>query len=178
MSEPNMAGCLAGPCEREQVSLGAPSPGPVADHELVCRAAFDPLHMPKGVLKAAMIRKSDLAKGELSIWRLPPDADAAAFKALANKISVPENNSLKSMYYVSAAEIRQLAEGLERTFSVIDDTDVDGKGGRDAQHAAIAPCRGLGVNPEDLDAPLIGVLQNKLYLVFRGGKAWPQEPAL
>lgn len=163
-----MANCLAA-CPREIVSSGPPSPGPVADDEYLCRAAFG-MHVKGIKLKKSVIRRTDVENGELSVWRVP-DLDPIGLSALAGKVPPPLDDALDRFLAVQAREIRDL-EGPDqgsRAFSVIDDTRTDNVGGRDSQHAALAPCHGW-----DLADPIVlDDLVNRLYLLFKEKPVWP-----
>ncbi len=163
-----MANCLAG-CPREIVSAGPPSPGPVADSEYLCRAAFG-MHVKGIKLKKSVIRRTDVESGELSVWRVP-DLDPIGLSALAAKVPPPLDDALDRFLAVQAREIRDLQgpDQGSRAFSVIDDTRTDNAGGRDSQHAALAPCKGW-----DLADPIVlDDLVNRLYLLFKGKPVWP-----
>lgn len=158
-----------GACPREAVSSGPPSPGPVADDEYLCRAAFG-MHVRGLKLKKSVIRKADVESGELSVWRLDR-LNASLLAALAQKVPPPLDDKIDRLLAVKASAVRNLAgpEPGSRAFSVIDDTRIDLVGGHDPQHAALAPCTGW-----DLANPIIvDDLVNRLYMIFKENHAWP-----
>jgi hypothetical protein len=163
-----MPNCVA-VCPREQATFGAPSPGTVADDEIVCRAAFG-MHIKGSKLTKSVIRKLDVTNGELSIWRVG-DVENPTLGQLCLKITPPPNDAIDRLLAVQASEIRAIhgPQPASRAFSVVDDTRIDRNGGRDAQHAAIAPCRSY-----DLADPItIEDLVNKLFLLFKDRRVWP-----
>lgn len=111
-----------GACPREQASLGPPSPGPVLDAEVLCRAAYDPLHIKKGAVQKALIRRSDLVADELSVWRLSAFSQDE-LQSLSLKIPTPANNALDRILGVKAADVRAIrgATKDERAFSILED---------------------------------------------------------
>lgn len=168
-----MADC-AELCPREKVSRGPPSPGPVNDIEYVCRAAYSPLHFKNGVLRNKVIRRSDLVRDELSVWRLL-ELSAGKLSQLAAKLPVPRDNVLEQILAVQVRVIRALQgpNATGRAFSVIDDTVINDAGDRDGQHAVLAPCQSWRIDRENPDPVIVDGLINRLYLEFRKAKVWP-----
>ncbi|WP_343683939.1 hypothetical protein [Asticcacaulis sp.] len=131
-------------CNRENVSLGPPSRGQIANTESVIRVVYDPLHLnPKKTrIKAGVIRESDLLTGQLSVWRTSPtDPENLAETKSYLTATKPEGQEIRHFVSIWVGEIRRMT-GLDgqRLFCVRDDTRIDEIGGRHAEHATISFC--------------------------------------
>lgn len=119
----------------------------------------------QGVLRPAFIQRRQLINRELSVWRL-----SGQIADLIPKMRIPANNKLGRLHAAAAGTLRglQAKSEHERAFCVLDDTRTDALGGRDPDHAIVAPCRVLNTDPETVEN-----LVNLLLLSFRKNVLWP-----
>lgn len=141
------------------------------------------MHVKKGQLKPSVIRRADLAAGELSVWRAGSNS-ASDVEPVAQKIDArftPGNNQIDRLLGVYAREVRAVPRDHtgRRSFSLLDDTRIDVAGNREADHATISPCRELLDDAQDLTGPVMEGLVNQLYLLLKDSVVWttPATPA-
>lgn len=146
---------LGNRCPTERISVGAMSPGPVTNEELLGRASISPIHIhPKtSAVRLNFIRKSDLESGRLSVWRVGilnkenEDELKSHFRANLNA-----EHSLHGIFAPPANAVRNLElQPTKRAFCVIDDTE-SGDDEHHPAHAAIKMCEAQQpAISEDLD---------------------------
>nr|WP_295888658.1 hypothetical protein [uncultured Devosia sp.] len=143
------------------------SPGLVADEEIVCRGACDPMHYDKGRVKGSVIKANDLLNGTLSVWR-GGTGNNGEYQAAVDKIAatVPNGQKLKEVFAPLASAIRDIAiEGKPRVFYVIDDCQVDNVGGSDPLHGGVKLCPDLGVQSKEDE--IFSLAKNQLLRVLK-----------
>lgn len=140
-----MIGC-EGMCPLEAVQQDARSVGIVGDAEIICRAAYDPMHFKKGKIQSSVVKADDLFAGTLSVWRVSEKANTT----LGNVVSIcqsygPANTTLGEVRGIVVKEIRDARrpEIEGRLYCVIDETDTDENGGSHPAHAHIRICSAL-----------------------------------
>src|SRR5262249_22815396 len=95
------------PCLREKAHDDLVSPGKIRDDETLCRGGY-PMHDDKGNPKIGFIRSSDLAKGELSIWRVSSSTAELGEVVEILKGYKPQGQELLWVLGVKARELRDL----------------------------------------------------------------------
>lgn len=160
----------ARPCFREASHQDPISPGKIHDEEKLCRAGYS-MHNKDGNPKIGLIRSSDLAKGELSIWRETPAM--AQLSEIVDELreAGPEGQSLDWVFAVKAKELRDLVQGSP--ICAIDDTDC-GEGRRHKAHGVLAGCDHLGFKalPKPDENPTFSAVRRALHEIFSRNICW------
>jgi hypothetical protein len=176
-----MEGC-ASDCPLEANQADKRSVGVVEDDELICRAAYDPMHFSSTTLKQAVIRSRDLFASELSVWRASEKSGLDDARVVAMlQATPPAKNTLGAVLAPTAKQIRGLRSPLVegRLFCVVDETDTDHQGGSDPAHAHIKICKRLHGQLEDTSSKLFLTLKEALFHLMRQHVVWgslPQPP--
>jgi hypothetical protein len=170
-----VAGNATRPCFREASHQDPISPGKIHDDEILCRAGYS-MHHTDGNPKIGLIRSSDLAKGELSIWReAPATAHLSEIVGVLHAASPPAQ-SLDWVFGVRAKELRDLVEGSP--ICAVDDTDC-GEGRRHKAHGVLAGCDHLGfkalAKPDE--NPTFSAVRRALLEIFSRNVRWKRETA-
>jgi hypothetical protein len=131
-------------CPCEETLQHASSPGLVADDEIVCRGAYDPMHFKKNRIRTNFVKRKDLASGQLSVWRLgrDPNFDAETLAIVLKEVAPPEQG-LGAIMAAAAGQIRQTTmpdhfPNGQRVFCVADDCRTDDVGGWHPEHATVS----------------------------------------
>lgn len=166
----------ASTCPDEQHQQDAASPGPIEDHEILCRGAFGKkAHYNSQGVKASFIKDKDLLEGTLSIWRLtdaPSNSEEIRSILSAN---APPKNTLWDMFTASAATLRGIRAPSRpdvQALHAYDDCVVDGEGNKHPSHAVLSICGLLGPESMEKDAPLYAEVRDLLVLALRQSTAW------
>ena len=161
------------PCSREASHQDPISPGKIHDDETLCRAGYS-MHNRDGNPKIGLIRSSDLAKGELSIWREAPATARLAEIVDTLREAGPEGQTLDWVFAVKAKELRNLVPGSP--LCAIDDTDCGG-GRRHKAHGVLAGCEHLGfralATPDE--NPTFSAIRRALHEIFSRNIRWKRE---
>lgn len=179
------------PCEFEQHTQHADSPGVVRDEEVMCRAAFDPMHKGRdNSPKTSIIKDKDFLSGELSTWRLSAFAGSTLEEIveILNR-SAPKKNSLWRVYGVAAGHLRSLtfpSIANARGLCVKDDCVCDNSGNAHRLHATLALCRVMLPDLQDSKDRFEEIaknderyqqIKNDLRLAFLAGELWNADLA-
>jgi hypothetical protein len=164
-------------CPAEQTPQHEHSPGVVADEEIVCRGALDPMHFnKKGQVKAAFIRSTHLLDGELSIWRIsrqPRFGVAEACHEIEN--TKPADQALKALYSAKVEQLRAFKISIEgddkRAACVIDDCRTDEADGYHPEHAVIALSCHDGLDWKE-DEAAFDAAREGLKVIFAQNPCW------
>jgi hypothetical protein len=166
-------------CPAEQQTQHDLSPGLVADAEDVCRGAYKPNHTNATGAKSAMIKVGDLAKGELSVWRLGRDPAFDANAVAAQIEQGPPGGTLHQILAASVKAIRSaqvrhdnIPEG-HRIFCVLDDCRTDNEGGAHPEHATVSLEPIAGVDWMAPNAPETLAAKEALFALLKRRVVWP-----
>lgn len=158
-------------CSLQLISQHEKSAGTIEDEEAICRGAFGPdLHYKKGAIKISFIRKSDIQKGILSVWRYSDKAKMSLddiWSIIASE--TPNNNHLIEIYHTTADSIRKMKSG-NWFFCVLDECNTDDKGGYHKAHAHISPCRVRLTRVVISEKEIEQIRADLLFLFRRGSK--------
>ena len=166
--------CTLEHCVLEKLPQDSRSIGPIQNTELLCRAAWSPNSYRKnGNVRASLIPNSQLAKGQISVWRAA-EANRGNVADLADKLKPPEANSFKEFFVTTAEEVRSIqnVEPFERRFCVLDECATDDHGGFDPLHAHITFCRDHDLTKADPDSAAFQGLKTQLLQTFIKGDRW------
>jgi hypothetical protein len=132
-------------CCLEQESQHCISPGVVQDDEMICRAAYAPMHIKKGAdrsrIDISYLRKADIANNTLSVWRYS-ELSQASIQQIWDVCKQKEADGQKiwKLLFVSAREIRK-PDAHRDQFCLLDECQVNETGGSHRAHAHISMCR-------------------------------------
>jgi hypothetical protein len=158
------------PCFREASHSDPVSPGKILDDETLCRAGYTQ-HNKDGNPKIGLIRSSDLAKGDLSIWR--EGEGTAQLEEIIDVLSsnTPAGNELLWVFGVPAGKLRNLVSG--QPICAVDDTDC-GQGKRHKAHGTLAICDHLGFKELEKpdESPAFMSVRRAIHEIFRQNVRW------
>jgi hypothetical protein len=174
-----MSGC-GFPCKREELSLcPANSPGPVQDDELICRG----FEYPKDFFskdkkpKQASISNSELAKGELSVWRTG-NLTKLTTADVTNHLRGSALPNVGEICGVLARQIREMNLSGRRVISVLDDCKTDNVGGIHPGHATLAICADVRTTDPLAEDTGFQIIKASLFLLFKNNSLWKSEDLL
>ncbi|BAM87634.1 hypothetical protein S58_16260 [Bradyrhizobium oligotrophicum S58] len=165
------------PCMRESEHVDPVSPGKIRDDEVLCRAGYT-MHIKGGNPVVSLIRADELARGELSVWRLTPPFEAADVDNIVNILrerspSVRQPQELLRVFGLSAEKLRDLVEDCP--ICVVDDTDCGPAWDRHPKHCTLGGCKSLAfheLNNADGESPLFYAMRRALLEEFRRNQIW------
>lgn len=113
----------------------------VADEEIVCRGIYTN-HLRGKTLKKSWLKKSDLAEGTVSVWRMSVVGSLDAMNELL-KSRAQTGDELLRIVGLPVNQVRGAnVSGRARSFCVVDDTE-ERPGVNHPAHASIACCESI-----------------------------------
>jgi hypothetical protein len=159
-------------CPREITPRDEASPGVIGPDEDICRAYFAS-DRNKTTVKRSAIRAKDLWAGELSVWRVSALVNCTVeqiVEFIDPLVVRSDDEHFSILGAVKASVLREhRIDGVdERSFSVLDECEIDDAGNKHIAHAHIAICDHLKANITRGDQTFIA-LQDALNLLFKPG---------
>jgi hypothetical protein len=166
-------------CPRELQQHDPVSVGTIVDDESICRGVY-PSDKKNGHVKLSFIPPSHLLRGELSVWRVSARAKITIddLAKILDPMARSSGEKIEEIRICLAKTIREyrLNDETERSFCIVDECDIDDKGGKHPAHAHIKICQTKSRYLEQLDisepdieqlrAEIISGMREGLKLIF------------
>ncbi len=165
-------------CVSEDERCDEASPGPVQNHEMVCRAAYGrTMHFnASGKLRPSFVKNGDLLGGSLSVWRrhAGTEQELSTIRDVLN-LNAPAGSRLFDVLGAVTGDVRALRSVQKQDTQVLhvyDDCRTDTNGGKHPNHAVIAICNECEPQHMEADSPLYVEIRDELVKLLKQTYVW------
>lgn len=165
-------------CADENLQQDAVSPGPVQDHEGLCRAAYGKTmhYNASGKVRPSFVKNNDLLAGSLSVWRRHTGSadEFSDIRSILND-NGPVGTTLYDVFCAPAQNVRGIrVSGFPsmQVLHVYDDCRTDTNGGKHPLHAVVAICGVCDPQSLDKDSPLYIEIRDQLVNLLKQNNDW------
>jgi hypothetical protein len=170
-------------CPKESIQQDPASYGPIGNHELIARGAYDPGHgnAKTGNIKSNVVPRKDLFNNAMSVWRMRSGEIGIEIEELVGILE--ERNDEKSTLFAvcaaTAAQIRSIIapDSKQRAFCVLDECECDPEDAtkKHPAHAHIAICDNLRTRKFTEDCPTFAQIYKDLGHFIKNSSIWAKD---